>query len=102
VEEGLGLARSIDGWESSRVCAGLRPEVEEGPDEWAPLVSKARGWRCTPSGWSCVGPGPKAGLGRFGPHGLFTLFFFFHFSFSVFWFISYLLQTSFKSIQPTF
>jgi hypothetical protein len=29
VEEGLGLARSIDGWESSCVCAGLQPEVEE-------------------------------------------------------------------------
>jgi hypothetical protein len=91
VEEGLGLARAIDGWDSSRACAGLRPEVDEGPDEWAPLLSEAKGWRRTPSGWSGVGPGPKAGLGRFGRRGLFTLFFvlsFFFFCFLVY-FISF-------------
>jgi hypothetical protein len=45
-------------------------------DEWAPLVREREG---TDSGGGVVGPGPKTGLGRFGPRGLFYFFLFFAF-----------------------
>jgi hypothetical protein len=69
-------------------------------DEWVPLVSGGEAGRDTLSGLVEVGPGLNPGLGCFGsPSASFIFFCLFAFSFSIFWFISYIFQIRSKSIQ---
>jgi hypothetical protein len=75
----------MDGSGSSRAGAGLLPEVRGDPDVQAPLVSGRGEWAAYPfRDGAILGLGPNAGLGRFGPRGLFYILFVLPFSFSCF------------------
>jgi hypothetical protein len=94
LENWLGFARNLAVHRTTRGApCGRGVWREGGDDRWGHEVKESGDGQHNSSGQSDVGPRPKAGIGRFGPHNLFTLFFvLFYFYFSDFWFISYVLQ----------